>query len=113
MKNLLKETVSVLNEHNKTLDNIEWIGSKDGYITLETFKRLADVYYDSGYGAPEVALDLIIVGKDFYMAREEYDGCEWWEYHSMDMFQKPDAELNIIRLTGGLWSSLKDMQYKD
>lgn len=113
MTNLLKETIEVLKEHGKTLKDIEWIGSEDGYITLETFKKLADTYYDAGYGAAEVAQDLLIVGKDFYMTRGEYDGSEWWNYHSMDLFKKPDNELKVIRLTSGMWNTLKDMQYED
>lgn len=110
MANLLKETKGILKEYGKTLNDIEWIGSEDGYITLETFKVLADVSYDSGYGAAEVAQDLIIVGKDFYMTRGEYDGSEWWNYHSMDLFKKPDNELKVISLTGGMWNSLKEIQ---
>lgn len=112
MTNLLKETTSVLTEHGKTLGDIEWIGSDDGYITLETFTKLADVEYDAGYGAAEVAQDLVIVGKDFYMVRGEYDGSEWWEYNSMDLFRKPDNELKVNRLVGGMWDSLKEIQQK-
>lgn len=110
MSNLLKETKEVLKERGKTLEDIEWIGSKDGYIALETFTKLADVQYDSGYGAAEVAQDLTIVGKDFYMTRGEYDGSEWWDYHSMDLFKKPDNELKVNRLIGGMWDNLITMQ---
>ena len=113
MPNLLKETKDVLSGFGKTPNDIEWIGSEDGYITLETFKRLADTNYDSGFGGAEVATDLIIVGKDFYMTRGEYDGSEWWDYHSMDLFKKPDNELKVVRLTNGSWDSLKEMTVID
>lgn len=113
MSNLLKETKELLLSHGKTLDDIEWIGSEDGYITTETFKKFANVNYDSGFGGAEVATDIIIVGRDFYMTRGEYDGSEWWDYHSMDLFKKPDNELKVIRLTNGCWDTLKEMTVMD
>lgn len=113
MPNLLKETESVLKEYGKTFKDIIWIGSEDGYISLETFKKLANVEYDDDFGGQEVASDLIIVGDNFYMTRGEYDGSEWWVYHSMDLFKKPKNELKVIRLTKGCWDKLVDMQYED
>lgn len=113
MPNLLKETISILKEHGRTFDDINWIGSEDGYISLETFKKLANVEYDDDFGGQEVASDLIIVGDNFYMTRGEYDGSEWWVYHSMDLFKKPKNELKVIRLTKGCWDKLVDMQYED
>lgn len=112
MTNLLNETIEVLEKYGKTLEDVVWIGSKDGYITLETFKKLADIEYDNGFGAAEVAQDLIIVGKDFYMTRGEYDGSEWWNYHSMNLFKKPKNELKITRLVGGMWDNLKELNNK-
>ena len=38
-------------------------------------------YYDSGYGSQE--LDGIILFKDSYSTRGEYDGSEWWENHKL------------------------------
>ena len=44
------------------------------------FEALADVEYDDGYGAPEVATDLEIRFQDgTYFVRAEYDGSEWWD----------------------------------
>lgn len=113
MSNLLKETIKDLTEHGKTLEDIIWIGSSDGYITLETFKKLADIEYNAGYGAAEVAVDLVIIGENWYMTRGEYDGSEWWEYHSMDIFKKPENELKIARLVGGMWDTLVGINNKE
>ncbi|MBE6081491.1 MAG: hypothetical protein E7205_02245 [Tissierellaceae bacterium] len=82
-------------------------------MTLDKFIELADVIYDDGYGSVEVATDLIIVGKDFFMIREEYDGSEWWEYYSMDMFQKPKKELKITKLVGGMEDTLKEFNNEE
>lgn len=79
--NLLKETRNVLKKNKKTWEDVEWIGCREFSIAKDSFTKLADVEYDSGYGSPEVATDLLIVGKDFYMDRREYDGSEWWEFN--------------------------------
>lgn len=90
---LLKETERNLKDHNKTWDDVDWIGGSDyGIIPLEHFKKIANVEYDSGYGLQEVAYDLIIVFKDgAWLEREEYDGSEWWVYKKSPV--KPE---NII-----------------
>ena len=55
---------------------------KDGEYksSWEDFKSKADFEYDNGYGWIEIPSDLIIVGKDFWLERREYDGAEWWEF---------------------------------
>jgi len=39
-------------------------------------------YYNS-YGASCVALDLVVVGDDWWLERYEYDGKEWWEFKTL------------------------------
>ncbi len=85
--NLLQETLEVLQNHNKTPQDISWIGNKNLYMSWQEFASAADVEYDAGYGAPEVAQDLVIVGADWWMTREEYDGSEWWSFKTKP--QKP------------------------
>lgn len=96
--------------HGKTFEDIDWVGSSDGYIPLDAFKQLADIEYYNGYGGQEIASDLIIVGKDFFMTREDYDGSKWWRYCSLDLFKKPINELKVTKLVGGTWYSLKELQ---
>ena len=98
MANLLNETIQILKYNGKSLNDVEWIGLQDGYITLDEFEKHADRYYDNGYGGVEVNDDLIIMGKDWYLTRGEYDGSEWWDYHSMDKFKKPENKLENIML---------------
>jgi len=80
--NLLIETTEILKEHGKTWDNVFYIGTECTRVSVENFIAVANTEYDSGYGAPEVAQNLMIVGDDFWMTREDYDGSEWWEFHT-------------------------------
>ena len=82
MANLLKETIEILEENDKTFDDVIGVCGEEFQISIEDFKRLANQEYDDGYGSQEVAEDLVIVGKDFWLERHEYDGSEWWEYKS-------------------------------
>jgi hypothetical protein len=78
--NLLYETIEVLAENGKALQDIVAIGNCDYSMTLEEFIRLANVEYDDDYGAQEVAEDLYLVGEDFWLERFEYDGAESWRF---------------------------------
>jgi len=80
MKNLKDETLHELKRFGKSTDDIVAIYGDDYCITLENFLALADTDYDDGYGGQEVAKDLRILGKDFLMIRNTYDGSEWWEF---------------------------------
>lgn len=111
MSNLLKETIEAIKySGHKPLDII-FIGSEeDGYsCSWQSFRRLANFEYDSGFGAAQVASDLIIVFSDGpKMWRGEYDGSEQWEYSTP--FVMPDKKLPIKRVIGDYWPSLKSLQ---
>lgn len=96
MSNLKQETLKVLDEHGKTKNDILWIGGTDYCVPIDLFWELADTTYDDGYGAPKVAVDLVIVGKDFWLERDEYDGAEWWDFKSVP--KKPEFEYPVERL---------------
>lgn len=81
LRNFWEETIETLKENGKTWEDVLRIGTKEGYIKKELFKKLAkETNYDNGYGSSEIADDLIIEGKGFRMIRGEYDGSEWWEF---------------------------------
>lgn len=106
--NLLKETKEVLKKNGKTIDDVIWIGTDKHFIDKETFIRLADTEYDAGYGSPEVATNLVIVGKDWWLEREEYDGSEWWEFNTLPI--KPKEKLDVKALTDAIgWLSLEEL----
>ena len=83
IRNLRKETIAVLKEHGKKWSDVVGVCGNDFQITKEQFWELANKRYDYGYGRNEVAFDLKIVGKDFWLERQEYDGAEWWEYKEL------------------------------
>lgn len=82
--NLLQETIQVLHKNNKTTADVVWVGSPN-YTSISwlEFASLADIEYDAGYGASKVATDLVVVGKDFWLSRGEYDGSEWWAFNTL------------------------------
>lgn len=112
--NLLKETKEAIRDSGHKPSNIVFIGSRDGEYrcSWDEFKLLADVEYDAGFGAQEVATDLIIVfGDGQTMWRGEYDGSEWWDFSRP--FKMPESSKPIMRLTAdeGLvgWASLGEI----
>jgi len=81
MSNLLRETIKELQDRGKSPKDVLWCGSKEfGYFGWRDFEEVANVIYCNDFGGEEVATDLLIVGKDFWLERHEYDGMEWWEY---------------------------------
>ena len=52
-------------------------------MTVKEFLEHANFEYNDGFGSEEINTELILVGKDFWLERHEYDGSEWWEYKSM------------------------------
>ena len=105
--NLLIETIGKLINNKKKEKDVLWVGSKDNYITWNEFKKIADIEYDAGYGGQEVATDLLIVGKDFWLERQEYDGSECWEFKETPC--KPKAKGNIKSVVGSSWENLKEI----
>ena len=85
MANLLEETKEILEQHSKTFDDILFVGDDFTHtkMTAKEFLEHANFEYNDGYGIEEINTDLILVGKDFWLERHEYDGSEWWEYKSM------------------------------
>lgn len=97
MTNLWKETIDVLEQHGKTLDDVRYIIGNGHEITLDNFREIAVPFdYHEGFGGAEVPEDLYIVGDDWWMQRGEYDGSEWW-----DFLRKPDRpkeSRHVVRL---------------
>ena len=44
--NLLKEIKEILETHNKTIEDIKWVGNKHYYVDVDKFLKLADTNYD-------------------------------------------------------------------
>lgn len=110
--NLLKETKRELREHNKKLSDVKWIGNTEYKIPLEAMRELFDHDYDSGYGSPKVAEDLIVVGADWWLERHEYDGSEWWEYKEIPTMPNDTREVGSVFASEELvgWVTLDDIE---
>ena len=98
MVNLLEETKNILRENGKSLNDIRFVYTEDGcFVPINGCKKFLDVWYDSGYGGNEIRMDLKLVGVDFWLERQEYDGAEWWEFKSLPKFNK-NARVKISPL---------------
>jgi hypothetical protein len=79
MRNLLQETLAHLDECQLTPQDVLWVGTANQWFTWDEFALIANIAYDGGYGAQQIANDLVVVGQDWYLDRDEYDGAEGWE----------------------------------
>lgn len=112
-KNLLEETKQAITKSGHKIQDIVYIGSSETNhsCTWRQFKKLADVEYYSGYGASQVAPDLIIQFRDgSTMWRGEYDGAEWWEYSAPFVPPEPKDRLPIYSLVEDLWHRLAEIK---
>lgn len=94
MTNLYEETAEFLLENGKSMSDIVFVSGNGHEIPLDNFIETAKSYdYDDGFGSEEVPLDLLVVGKDWWIERHEYDGSEWWEYKTLP--QRPKTVKKI------------------
>lgn len=77
------ETVIALNKYGYSVDDIDWIGTRNFTIPVnEFFDAARRTNYNAGYGSVAMPVDLLIVMKDgSWYSRKEYDGSEWWAYN--------------------------------
>lgn len=96
--NLLKETITSLGHYDLSPEDVLWIGIRDGSQTTnwKDFAIMADREYDEGYGGVEILETLVVVGKDWWLERHEYDGSEWWEYKTLPTLHSQTNKLKII-----------------
>ena len=107
MTNLLVETIGCLIENGKTPSDVLWVQHSilesgkwpRGYkTTWEDFCAKANFEYDNDYGWVEIPGDLLIVGRDFWLERDEYDGCEWWEFKTIPSEPEEQREIECLRI---------------
>ena len=107
--NLWDETLEKLQEKGFTFDDVLFIYGEDFQISKEDFERVAkETEYYGGFGAQEVASDLTLLGNDFIMFREEYDGAEWWRLILIGK-KIPDMKVSGINNLTGSWNTLHDI----
>ena len=94
--NLLDETLEIMEYHNKTIEDIEYIyiyeeanwSHKNIIYNSDSIKSLdkLNFKYDSGYGSQEI-FGWITFKDNTWLERSEYDGSEWWNF-----MKKPGPE---------------------
>lgn len=110
MTNLYDETVTILESYDKTIADIEYIGSSETKInTHKALELMKKTNYYSGYGGQEIAKNLMIKGNGFIMTRGEYDGSEWWDYMQTDP-SLPQVERDVKSFKANIgWESLEEI----
>lgn len=90
MTNLLQETLEVLKGNGKSPKDVIWVGDRENKTTWSNFESISNFQYDSGYGGNEICDSLLVVGKDWWLERGEYDGSEWWEFKEYPSCESTD-----------------------
>ena len=90
---LLRETKQALESHGLSPEDVLWVGRPELNLKCDwaSFAEQANFFYDNSYGCAEIPMDLVVVGKDWWLERYEYDGAEWWEFKRPP--QEPKGEL--------------------
>ena len=109
MKNLKLETIAILKENGKTVDDVAWVGTTAFKIPTDSFWKLADRNYDDSYGSPEVATDLLVVGNGWWLERHEYDGAEWWEFKSFPVEPSETRTVDRVITPRIGWETLEEV----
>ena len=91
--NLLKETLDALKENGKTPADVRWVcrTSISARCTWDEFAKQANFEYDNSSGWMEIPLDLVAVGDDWWLEREEDDVAEWWEFKAIPKVEERDS----------------------
>lgn len=113
MTNLWEETISILDLYKLNWADIIFVCGNEFQISKENFEEVAkETNYDNGYGAPEIATDLKLIGADFWLERWEYDGSEGWEYKKMPTANMPLKTVKRLSIYGTEycgWRSLREV----
>ncbi len=99
--NFKTETYEAIKRSGHTREDVMFVGSSDGKyrMTMDEFDKVSNFSYDKGFGAQQIASDLIVYFKDGrYMSRSEYDGSEWWNYEMPLNYKETDKYIKFHNL---------------
>ena len=86
--------------------------SRDGEFAMSwaDFKnKFKNLEYYAGYGTQEIAADLVVVGDNWWLEREEYDGSECWAYKKYPKITSGKSFDEII----GSWQKIADIMEEE
>lgn len=98
--NLYEETIESLEFYGKSKEDVLFVVvSLNERTSIENFlDKAKKIDYDNGYGLQEINQNLKLVGIDWILERNEYDGSEWWEIKAMPKIEDFDyVEEYILR----------------
>lgn len=102
--NLLKETIKVLELNGKTTSDVVCVVNtvyekgitKYHKFGWKDFEKKADINYDNGFGDTIIDYNLMVIGKDWWLERANYDGAEMWEFKTLlDVSNLPLMEARV------------------
>ena len=97
MVNLWDETQKFLSDLGLTWDDVVYVACGNNRITKENFERVARETNYNGFGSAHIASDIVLVGYDWWVVRSEYDGKEWWQFHSRpEVANHPDISVDKL-----------------
>jgi hypothetical protein len=95
------ETINMLTKYNKNINDVLFVRTNVAQCSIEEFLNLIKDYkYKNGYGREYINLDLKIVGDDWWLERQEYDGSEWWVYKEKP---KPINTIGVFRFQSSMF----------
>ena len=104
--NFLEETLKVLKDNGKNPSDVYWCifatetRNQDTPMELswDLFKVVANFKYYSDHGTNFIHMGARIIGHDWWLEREEYDGKEWWAFKTMPIRGKSSISCKGIYL---------------
>ena len=105
--NLKEETIQAILSNGKGIADIEWIGSEDIKIPIDNFWEISEFVYDDGFCAQRIPADLVIVGKNWWLERDEYDGSEGGVFKEKPI--EPTKIMKLKKIPLGMWDILIDL----
>lgn len=111
---LLSETLQALDDYGKSNKDVKWVGSADGkyIISWNAFEKIAvRLEYNNGFGGQEIASDLVIVGKNWWLERSEYDGSEAWEFKAKPSKSLKSKNFDLVKSQSGrAWRTIEQIE---
>ena len=84
--NFLEDTISFMAKYNKTEHDVMFVKTKDNQCSFYQFKKLVKNFnYINKFGCHKVNIDLVVVGRGWWLERKEYDGMEHWVYKEIPL----------------------------
>jgi hypothetical protein len=112
--NLYEETSSFLSKRGKTFKDVKYVALGDKkWTNVSKFIEIAKLFeYENDFGSVEVNFELKLVGDDFWIQREEYDGAESWVFlqhpgkPKEEFYKKIITDIDLAELYGSKHSKI-------